>query len=128
MFNVKRICFPALAFAVILSVIQTNIPTALADAFQNMETDMQHIEQRLPTGETPNVLLQGLSERDLARVQAEAKRVYAKLWPVFAERSRYVRDRILPVFEKLHAPLSLDVVPVIESGYNPYAFSSAGAM
>jgi len=105
------------------------MPAALADAVWNMETGTPHgIEQRLPTGKAPNVLLQGISERDLARTQAEAKRVYAKLWPVFAERSRYVRNRMQPVFEKLHAPSSLDVLPVVESGYNPYAFSSAGAM
>jgi len=108
--------------------MRAGIPTALADANQRMEMNIPDSgNQRPPTTNTPNVLLQGISERDLARVQAEAKRVYAKLWPVFAERSRYVRGRMLPVFEKLHAPSSLDVVPVVESGYNPYAFSSAGA-
>ncbi len=134
MSNVKRAWFlfpgfPALASAIYLSAMQAAIPDALADPFLIVETDMPYgIEQRLSAGKAPNALLQGISERDLARIQAEAKRVYTKLWPVLAERSRYVRGRMLPVFEKLHAPSSLDVVPVIESGYNPYAFSSAGAM
>ncbi len=73
-------------------------------------------------------LLQNISEYDMVRIQAEAKHVYAKLWPVFAERSRYVRSRILPIIKQLHAPASLDILPIVESGYNPYALSSAGAM
>ncbi len=78
--------------------------------------------------ENTDPLLQNISERDMVRIQAEAKRIYAKLWPVFAERSRYVRSRILPIIKRLHAPSSLDILPIVESGYNPYALSSAGAM
>jgi len=74
-----------------------------------------------------NPLLEDLSSRDLARVQAEAKRMYAKHWKNVSERSRYVRARVLPIIEQMHAPQQLQVVPVAESGYNPYAFSSAGA-
>ncbi|MDX8391713.1 MAG: LysM peptidoglycan-binding domain-containing protein [Mariprofundaceae bacterium] len=74
-----------------------------------------------------NPLLKGLSPRDLARVQADAKRMYAKYWKNISQRSRYVRARILPLLEHMHAPQQLQVVPIAESGYNPYAFSSAGA-
>jgi len=74
-----------------------------------------------------NALLKGIPERDLARIQAEVKRVYARLWPIIANRSRYVRARLRPVLEGMHAPPTLEAVPVVESGYNPYAFSSAGA-
>ncbi len=79
------------------------------------------------TSAAANPLLEGLSSRDLARVQAEAKRMYAKHWKNVSERSRYVRARVLPIIEQMHAPKQLEVVPVAESGYNPYAFSSAGA-
>jgi len=132
--NTKSAClltlgFPALVFVICISGMRASIPAALADTDQSMEMSIPgSIGQRLPTTDSPNVLLQGIPARDLARIQTEAKRVYAKIWPVFAERSRYVRDRMQPVFEKLHAPSSLDVLPVVESGYNPYAFSSAGAM
>jgi len=74
-----------------------------------------------------NPLLEGLSPRDIARIQADAKRIYGQHWKVVAERSRYVRARILPILKDMHAPQQLEVVPVAESGYNPYAFSPVGA-
>ncbi len=76
---------------------------------------------------TVNPLLVDLTARDLARVQADAKRIYAKNWKNVSNRSRYVRARILPILKSMNAPLGLEVVPVAESGYNPYAFSPAGA-
>jgi len=76
---------------------------------------------------TPNPLLEGLSASDIARVQADAKHIYSKHWVSVSERSRYVRARILPILKDMHAPLGLQVVPVAESGYNPYAFSPVGA-
>ena len=74
-----------------------------------------------------NPLLEGLSPRDIARIQADAKRMYGRHWDTVAERSRYVRARILPILKDMHAPQQLEVVPVAESGYNPYAFSRVGA-
>ena len=129
MLNIQYTWLSSLAFVTYVIFMQVCIPAAAADAHQNMQPGMnQNFNPRFASRATVNPLLQGLSERDLAHIQAEAKRVYGKLWPVFAERSRYVRSRILPVFEQLHAPSLLDVVPVVESGYNPYALSSAGAM
>jgi len=127
--TIKWILFQTLAVALGLSFAQVKVPAALAGVATGMGAApaVPDPRQNIPATDTPNPLLQGISERDLARIQAEAKRVYAKLWPVFAERSRYVRGRMLPIFKKLHAPLSLDILPVVESGYNAYAFSSAGA-
>jgi len=84
------------------------------------------IEQ--PASTPPYALLAGIPAADIARIQAEAKRHYLQHWPVVARRSRYVRQRVLSVLEELNAPPELQVLPMVESGYNPYAFSYAGAM
>ncbi len=76
----------------------------------------------------PEPLLQGLNTEDIAISQAMAKRDYLRHWPVVAQRSRYVRHRLTESIRKLNAPLSLQTIPVVESGYNPYALSHAGAM
>lgn len=74
-----------------------------------------------------NPLIKGLPVRDLACIQAQAKRIFRRNWKIVAERSRYVRARILPILKEMHAPQQLEVVPIAESGYNPYAFSPVGA-
>ncbi|MDT8376278.1 MAG: LysM peptidoglycan-binding domain-containing protein [Mariprofundaceae bacterium] len=73
-------------------------------------------------------LFKGLPFSDLAASQAEVKRHVLPHWPKIAERSRYVRGRLLAVLEAMDAPSGLQAIPVIESGYNPYALSHAGAM
>jgi membrane-bound lytic murein transglycosylase D len=73
-------------------------------------------------------LFKGIPISDLAASQAEVKRHVLPHWPNIAERSRYVRGRLLPVLESMDAPAGLQAIPVIESGYNPYALSHAGAM
>ena len=73
-------------------------------------------------------LLLGLNGDDIAVSQAMAKRDYLLHWQAVGERSRYVRQRIVETIEKMGAPLALQVIPVVESGYNPYALSHAGAM
>jgi len=82
-------------------------------------------EQRYPGS---NELFKGLPLSDLAASQAEVKRHILPHWSKIAERSRNVRQRILPVLQQMDAPSGLQAVPVIESGYNPYALSYAGAM
>lgn len=74
-----------------------------------------------------NPLIEGLPTRDIACIQADAKRIYRRNWKNIAERSRYVRARILHILQDMHAPEQLDIVPIAESGYNPYAFSPVGA-
>ena len=73
-------------------------------------------------------LLQGLPTEEIARIQAEAKRIFAPLWPKISDRSRFVRARLTSVLDRLDAPIGLEMVPVVESGYNPYALSQAGAL
>jgi len=73
-------------------------------------------------------LLMGLNDDDIAIVQSMAKRDYLLHWQVVGERSRYVRQRILETMNKMNAPLALQAIPIVESGYNPYALSHAGAM
>ena len=73
-------------------------------------------------------LLQGLPTEEVARIQAEAKRIFAPLWPKISDRSRFVRARMISVLDRLDAPEGLQLVPVVESGYNPYALSQAGAL
>jgi membrane-bound lytic murein transglycosylase D len=85
-----------------------------------------------PTPSAPVVhvspLLAGLPAYEVARIQAEAKRVFAPIWPRISDRSRFVRARLLDVLDRLDAPPGLQLVPVVESGYNPYALSQAGAL
>jgi len=81
-----------------------------------------------PPSAPPYALLTNIPAADIARIQAEAKRHYLQHWPVIAKRSRYVRQRVLSVLKELNAPQELQVLPMVESGYNPYAFSYAGAM
>lgn len=81
-----------------------------------------------PNELTPNALLTGLNPEDIARAQAEVKRHYQRNWPIVSDRSRLVRQRIIAVLEDMDAPPSLEVIPIVESGYNPYAVSYAGAM
>jgi len=73
-------------------------------------------------------LFAGIPLSDIAAAQAEVKRHVLPHWPRIAERSRYVRGRLVAALEEIDAPLELQAVPVIESGYNPYALSYAGAM
>jgi membrane-bound lytic murein transglycosylase D len=91
------------------------------------EVAMQEIE---PEQQYPgrSELFKGLPISDLAASQAEVKRHVLPHWPNIAERSRYVRGRLLPILEAMDAPAGLQAIPVIESGYNPYALSHAGAM
>ena len=77
---------------------------------------------------TIDEILVGIAPEEIARAQAEVKRHYLVHWPVVSERSRYVRQRVLKVIDKMDAPKSLQVLPIVESGYNPYALSYAGAM
>ena len=73
-------------------------------------------------------LFESLPLSDIAAAQAEVKRHVLPHWQKISERSRYVRGRMVATLEEIGAPLELQTIPVIESGYNPYALSYAGAM
>lgn len=75
----------------------------------------------------PNPFLASLSEREIASVKAEAMRVYGPSWQRIAERSRYVRQPLIETLTRYDAPIALQMIPVVESGYNPYARSEVGA-
>ncbi|MDQ6997913.1 MAG: transglycosylase SLT domain-containing protein [Mariprofundus sp.] len=75
-----------------------------------------------------NPLLVDISPEDLEMSKAQAKRIYHRSWKTIGIRSRYVRKRLLTTLESLHAPTSLQVLPAVESTYDPYALSPAGAL
>ncbi|MFQ5345665.1 MAG: transglycosylase SLT domain-containing protein [Mariprofundus sp.] len=75
----------------------------------------------------PNPFMDGLTEQEVASVKAEAMRVYVQNWERIAERSRYVRQPLVQALKQSHAPLELQIIPVVESSYNPYARSEVGA-
>ena len=74
-----------------------------------------------------NLFLSGLTAQEIESVKAEAMRVYAPKWKRIAKRSRYVRQPLMAMLEQSHAPMELQMIPVVESSYNPYAQSEVGA-
>ena len=120
-------CFALLLSGVLLSACASAIhPRAASQETGNADATRTPSEAS-PAAKNTNPLLEGLPAHDLARIQADALRIYGKHWHNVAERSRYVRARILPILKAMHAPRQLEVVPIVESGYNPYAFSYVGA-
>lgn len=75
-----------------------------------------------------NPLTSGLPPQEIELLASKAKIKYAPYWQVIDDRARYVRHRILKVLDELHAPRALQLVPVVESTYDPYAFSHSGAV
>ncbi|EAU55690.1 lytic transglycosylase domain-containing protein [Mariprofundus ferrooxydans] len=75
----------------------------------------------------PSPFLADLSEGEIASVKAEAMRVYGPSWQRISERSRYVRQPLVETLARYGAPIALQMIPVVESGYNPYARSEVGA-
>ncbi len=74
------------------------------------------------------VLLQGLPADDLHMLAQRAEQVFPEhAWKTIADNSRLVRRRIEDVLQQSHSPLSLEVIPAIESKYDPYEVSAAGA-
>jgi len=84
--------------------------------------------QKHATSITQDVFLQGLLPQDIARAQASAKKHILPHWPRIMKRSTFVRQRIINTLESMEAPLSLQLIPIVESGYQPYALSRTGAM
>jgi membrane-bound lytic murein transglycosylase D len=69
----------------------------------------------------------GLTPAEVEAVRMEAWKAYGLHWKTIAKRSRYVRQPLLETLEKAGAPKELQIVPVVESSYNPYAQSEVGA-
>jgi len=74
-----------------------------------------------------NLFLSGLTAQEIESIKAEAMRVYIPKWKRIAKRSRYVREPLVAILEQSHAPMELQMIPVVESSYNPYAQSEVGA-
>jgi len=76
----------------------------------------------------PKPLLYGISASDLNEAKRVAEQRYASRWELVSERSRFVRHRLVEGLKQQSAPLSLQIIPVVESTYNPYALSHSGAV
>ncbi len=85
-------------------------------------------ETPAPAPEKPiNPFLTGIPTDELAAMKREAKRLYLTHWRGVAQRSRYVRQAVLDTLNRYHYPRELQLIPVVESSYNPYAESAVGA-
>ncbi len=69
----------------------------------------------------------GLTLAEVERVRMEAWNAYRGDWQTIAKRSRYVRQPMLDTLVKMGAPEELQMIPVVESSYDPYAQSEVGA-
>ena len=74
-----------------------------------------------------NPFFTGLSQAELNSMKEEAWRIYGTHWKGVSIRSRYVRQPLLETLNKYGFPRDLQMVPVVESSYDPYAQSSVGA-
>jgi len=73
-------------------------------------------------------LLEGIQSTDITMTKTMAKQHFQRSWKTISTRSRFVRERLLLTLKRLNAPTSLQVIPAVESTYNPYALSHAGAL
>ncbi|WP_240923900.1 lytic transglycosylase domain-containing protein [Mariprofundus ferrooxydans] len=91
----------------------------------HMSNTLQNSDDQLAATDP---LLAGLLPEDIAKARQLAMKNYRRSWETISERSRFVRRRMLDTLIRLGAPLSLDVIPAVESTYNPYAISHSGAL
>jgi len=96
-------------------------------ALQELQPKLKHTH-RLPVEAGIEPLLEGISEEDISRAKKMARLIYQRRWKIIEQRSRFVRSRLLKTLDSMHAPTSLQVIPVVESAYNPYALSHTGAV
>jgi len=85
------------------------------------------IEADIQSRENRNQFLAGLSDREVESIKKEAWREYGRFWRGVATRSRYMRQPLIETLDQMGAPRELQMVPVVESSYNPYVESSVGA-
>jgi len=98
------------------------------DALQNPQPQLK-LTHQLPTEVvSTDPLLAGISEKDINNAKRLARINYRRSWKIIEQRSRFVRSRLLETLGSMHAPASLQVIPVVESTYNPYALSHTGAV
>jgi len=85
------------------------------------------LTHQLPAVAISDPLLADISEKDIIRAKKLALLNYRRSWKTIEKRSRFVRSRLISTLNSMHAPASLQVIPVVESTYNPYALSHTGA-
>lgn len=74
------------------------------------------------------VLLEGLPADDLTMLAARAiKNFPERHWQVVANNAVFVHRRVVDVLHDMGAPMALQMVPAVESKYNPYEVSARGA-
>ena len=69
----------------------------------------------------------GLTSEEIEKLRMEAWNTYGRHWKTIAKRSQYVRQPMMETLEKSGAPEELQMIPVVESSYDPYAQSEVGA-
>jgi len=105
------------------SAMASNLEKPHALPIIQVENTPQHIASI-----SQDIFLQGLLPQDIARAQASAKKHILPHWPRIMKRSTFVRQRLIDTIKSMNAPLSLQFIPIVESGYQPYALSRTGAM
>ena len=108
---------------------QTNNTLIFAPLSEGSQKDESKLLQHaIPEPKPVDPLLAGINPEDIEMAKAQARRNYHHSWKTIGLRSRYVRKRVLNTLEALQAPSSLQVLPAVESTYDPYALSPAGAL
>jgi len=101
---------------------------------QQAPLENQHASEKLkfthhlPPAIADEPLLAGIRAEDIIMAKALAKRNHQLSWKTIGLRSRFVRARLLATLQRLNAPTSLQVIPAVESTYDSYALSQAGAL
>jgi len=103
-------------------------------SFWSSDKEIEHIQAQTVNAMSevvmtspPNAFLAGLTDREIRSIKREAWSVYGKYWRGVAGRSRYVRQPLLETLAENGAPTELQMVPIVESSYDPYVESSVGA-
>ncbi len=115
----------------IKKITETNKPLPTETTIQSIEpikNEKLKLTHVLPAAQPIDPLLEGIQSDDIVMSKRLAKQNFQRSWKTIAQRSRFVRQRLLFTLERLNAPTSLQVIPVVESTYNPYALSHAGAL
>ena len=103
------------------------LPTSTEKPTASLEKKLKNIQEST-NRISQDPFLQGLLPQDIARAQASAKKHILPHWSRIMKRSTFVRQRLIDTLVSMHAPLSLQLIPIVESGYQPYALSRTGAM
>lgn len=98
----------------------------IANPLSTLESEPKQKPKSDSQPETSELLL-GITLDDIEKSRAFARK-YDRYWDNIDRSSTLVRARVLKIIQEMEMPLALQFVPVVESAYNPYALSSAGAM